>query len=52
MKKVAKEGILLTYGKLTMECCEKVPAEREEQPGEDERDYERGRYSLHMLNLP
>jgi hypothetical protein len=37
MKKVAKEGILLGNGKLTMKRCEKVPAEREEQLGEDER---------------
>jgi hypothetical protein len=37
MKKVAKEWILLGNGKHTMKRCEKVPAEREEQSGEDER---------------
>jgi hypothetical protein len=37
MKEVAKERILLTYGKLTMKRCRKVPSERKEQPGEDER---------------
>ncbi len=33
---MAKEGILLGNGKLTMKRCEKVPAERKEQPGEEE----------------
>jgi hypothetical protein len=37
MKDMAKEQILFSYGKLTMKCCEKVPAERKEQPGEEER---------------
>jgi hypothetical protein len=41
MKKVAKEGILLGNGKLTMKRCEKVPAERKEQPGEEEGGGER-----------
>ena len=35
MKKVAKEGILLGNGKLTMKRCEEVSAERKEQPGEE-----------------
>jgi hypothetical protein len=42
MKKVAKEGILLGNGKLTTKRCEKVPAERKEQLGEDEKGGERG----------
>ncbi len=42
MKKVAKEQILLTCGKLTMKRCEKVPAERKEQLGEDEKGGKRG----------
>jgi hypothetical protein len=33
---VAKDQILIRYGKLAMKCCEKVPAEREEQPREEE----------------
>jgi hypothetical protein len=42
MKKVAKEGILLGNGKVTMKRCEKVPAERKEPLGEDEKGGERG----------
>jgi hypothetical protein len=37
-KEVGNDQIFRTYGKLTMECCKKVPAERKEQPGEEERD--------------
>jgi hypothetical protein len=41
MKEVAKEGILLKFGELTMKHCERVPAECKEKLGEDERDGER-----------
>ncbi len=34
---MAKEGILLGNGKVTMKRCEKVPAELTEKLGEDER---------------
>ena len=37
MKEVAKEQILLTYGKLTIKRRKEVPAERKEQLGEDEK---------------
>jgi hypothetical protein len=42
MKKVAKESILLGNGTLSMKRCKKVPAERKEQLGEDEKGGERG----------
>ncbi len=38
---MAKEGILLVTDKLTKKRCEKVPAERKEQSGEEEGGGER-----------